>query len=1091
MTPDQFEQVEEMFDAVCSLPDSDGENFLRANCHDEEVVAKVRQLLLQDRADSNLIESHAEKQINVGQFMHDHATETSEIPKRIGRYTIIRELGRGGMGVVFLARQTNPNRHVALKVLHSGLMSSQTIRRFQYETEILGVLRHPGIAQIYESHVEDDTPYFAMEFIEGVSLRRFAEAHNLDFRAKLALMARVADAVHHAHLKGIVHRDLKPENILVVELDSVRTTTTGLGTHHAFLGQPKVLDFGVARATACDLQVTTMQTAAGQLIGTIPYMSPEQIAAQGDVDSRADVYALGVITFEFLMGELPFDLTGRSIPEAARIVLEEPPTRIGLRDSEYRGDVESIISRAMMKERDLRYQSAADFAADIRRHLSFEPILARPMSLSYQLSRFARRNKGLVWGALASVIFLILGTVVSTVMAVRASRYAAAARWNSYIAKVQSAHTALKSGEDGKARALIADIPQEYRGWEWRYLSGAAALDGESIDVTRWHGNTRRKAPKLLWRDERRLFILCDDSTSITLIEAGTSQPAWTLEVGAGLDDVAITRDGAMAFAYVRDTQRVLGIDMNTGDISWEWTAPASYSKMGEILFRSRLAVDHNGSRVSVMPDDTACYVLDRYSGGQLAHFPVHTKNYERLNGRLCRTAAPMFEVDGEECWCVGKNRIHKAIVVGRQVNEPVVVVSNYFLGDRWVAFMEGNSSIRVRRGPIGTRRNDSLLEGHYQKVLAIAPGPRSNQLGTVDATGFVRIWNLEDDSCIRSHDLGAFLSEDLADEPMRFSAIKFNENMVALATTRDVILLRNHQQRPTLASDGGAFYYATFSGDGTLLATQTWDNTLQLWNSANGDLIHSWPLAGAGMGDRVMFGFDDSGQTIHLLTNTADKDARIHIATDISSHRQTARKWDRTQGEFITNVGVLEVLSVIAAGSPIGAKAHGLQSMQTDFQGRLATTSRVTDGFELLDIRDGSLLLAVSDLPTLPRQKNRRGLRSCGISRDGSLVAVADPDGAPIYVYDGFSGVRLGTLVGHRARIYSLDFSPDNSRLITGGADNVAKLWDLSHFEQVLEFDDFSRFVHAVRFSSDGTRIVIASGDGTAMIADANLAEP
>lgn len=348
--------------------------------------------------------------------------------ERIGSYVLRRLIGAGGMGAVFEAEQDNPRRIVALKVLRSGISSRSAQRRFEYEAQLLARLRHPGIAQVYEagthtpppvtigSHTlpTDPIPFYAMEYVPNAkTVTQFAHDARLSLRDRLALFAKVCDAVHHGHSKGVIHRDLKPANILV---DST--------------GEPKVIDFGVARAVEPDVD-NGVHTLPGALIGTPHYMSPEQIAggASGnpdatDIDTRSDVYALGVVLYELLAGELPYDITRSSIPELSRIIKEQPPKRFDPKtNSQLRGDVETIVLKALEKDRNRRYQSAADLASDLRHYLNNEPIAARPATVSYQLRVMARRNRGLTAGLAVAVLAVIGGIVGVSVFATRESAH--------------------------------------------------------------------------------------------------------------------------------------------------------------------------------------------------------------------------------------------------------------------------------------------------------------------------------------------------------------------------------------------------------------------------------------------------------------------------------------------------------------------------------------------------------------------------------------------------------------------------------------------------------------------------------------------
>ncbi len=312
------------------------------------------------------------------------------------------------MGAVYEAEQDQPRRKVALKVIKSAWADRELLRRFELESQTLGRLHHPGIAQIYEAGTAEtgfgSQPFFAMEIIHGKPLIEYAEARHLNTRHRLALMIQICEAVEHAHQRGIIHRDLKPGNILVEES-----------------GQPKILDFGLARVTDGDMQATR-QTDMGQLLGTLAYMSPEQVTADPlALDTRSDVYALGVILYELLAGKLPYEVS-RHVYEVVKTIQQVDPKPLSSANREYRGDIETIVAKALEKDKARRYGSAAEFAADIRRYLEDRPITAKPASTGYQLRKFARRNKVLVAGIGAVLLTLVVGVVVSTWQAVRARR---------------------------------------------------------------------------------------------------------------------------------------------------------------------------------------------------------------------------------------------------------------------------------------------------------------------------------------------------------------------------------------------------------------------------------------------------------------------------------------------------------------------------------------------------------------------------------------------------------------------------------------------------------------------------------------------
>ena len=328
---------------------------------------------------------------------------TQGMPTEIGRYRILGIIGSGGMGAVYEAMQEAPRRRVALKVIKVHAASEMALHRFHFEAQTLAKLSHPNIAQIYEAGMWDsengEVPFFAMEYIPGArGIVSFAEKKNSSLSDRLVLFAKICDAVHHAHQKGIIHRDLKPDNILV---DSN--------------GDPKIIDFGVARATDADLAVTTMQTTMGQLIGTLQYMSPEQCDADPDrIDTRSDVYALGVILFQLLSGKLPYDLRRQAIHEAVRIIKEERPTSMGTINTSLKGDVDTIALKALEKDCDRRYQSAAELSNDINHFLNSEPIIARPLSIGYQAQLFMKKYKRTCAAVVLLAVSIVLGIIGTT-----------------------------------------------------------------------------------------------------------------------------------------------------------------------------------------------------------------------------------------------------------------------------------------------------------------------------------------------------------------------------------------------------------------------------------------------------------------------------------------------------------------------------------------------------------------------------------------------------------------------------------------------------------------------------------------------------
>ncbi|MHC4100727.1 MAG: tetratricopeptide repeat protein [Planctomycetota bacterium] len=435
MSVEQIKDAETIFSELADLPATDRETILTERCGgDEQLRDFVKQLLMEhDRG--------------LGEFMQappaDVVEAELEPTGRVGSYRLVKKLGEGGFGEVHLAEQTEPiRRTVALKIVKLGMDTKQVVARFEAERQALALMDHPHIARVFEAGVtEHGRPYFAMEHVPGVPVTDYCDRHRLGMEQRLELFIHVCAAIQHAHQKGIIHRDLKPSNILIERF----------GEEHV----PKVIDFGIAKAMGFHLTERTPVTEQGQLIGTPEYMSPEQaVMSPTNVDTRADIYSLGIVLYEMLAGAPPFGpqtFRGRAFNEIQRIIREvdppRPSTRLSTVDGEatdgtessveaiathrgteprtlqrrLRGDLDWIIMKAIDKDREHRYASVSELAADLRHHLRHEPVLAGPPTAVYRLRKLIRRHRIGVAAATAVVLVLIGGTAATTWQAVRAT----------------------------------------------------------------------------------------------------------------------------------------------------------------------------------------------------------------------------------------------------------------------------------------------------------------------------------------------------------------------------------------------------------------------------------------------------------------------------------------------------------------------------------------------------------------------------------------------------------------------------------------------------------------------------------------------
>ncbi len=1129
--PDDVKSI--FLEAVERVPPDQWPEFLRQTCAgDEALLGRVQELLDAHAAGGEFMATPA------APVSPEAAGEGERLAERpgqtIGRYRLLQEIGEGGFGVVYLAEQQEPvRRNVAVKIIKPGMDTRAVVARFEAERQALAMMDHPNIARVYDAGATDSgRPYFVMDLVEGVPLTEYCDRQNLSTRQRLELFGQVCQAVQHAHQKGIIHRDLKPAHVLVAP-----------GEDRPVL---KIIDFGIAKATHGRLLETAFLTAADQLIGTPLYMSPEQAEIGGaDMDTRSDIYSLGVMLYELLTGHTPFDeawARAAGLDEVRRLIREiqppRPSTRITVSDESsatiaarrqteprklrllLRGDLDWIVMKALEKDRSRRYQTAGDLARDIERYLNDEPVEARPPTLADRIGKWARRHRPVLWSAGVLLVLSTIGLSLSTLMiarqraeAVRAyeetARQLQATSRAERLAETQM-HLAEKQEKEAIRQRNVAEharYASDMRLALYHWTTGESTRLLERLhaqiplsgrpDLRGWEWyylfsqthNDRLAFPfqssnALAWSPDGESLATVDWLGGVNLWDASTGKRRRILKDCVGQNSL---------IAWSPDGKHIAAIDH---DVAWIWDAAS-----GDLL---RSLQGHAGP----------CYALDwNPDGARLA--TGGTDGTIRVWSAQTGKQLSSLTVPGKVIWCVDWHPDGKQLlgVVGIDPNiaeevriwdtssgKQVGGWSATWVNQQYAAFSPDGDRVvwSYRPARVSDWRTGRLISSFPRcRMGNTAWSPDGRRLASPTIDGQVDLWDPETGATLLSLPAPAVSGGHIAWNP--------NGSLLAVGCEGPkVAVWEVDSSRQALALPTGKGYALAvrFSPDGRRLLVGGRKGLVDVYDSQSGkatlsveqDLTWIRCVAWSPDGKR----FATPANTASVVVRDAETGSQPFPLLPCEGEiRSLAWSPDgevlaagTRKGQSSGSIGPGRVvLFSMTTGKEVAASPYAEWSCDSiawrpDGQ-RLAASGkrlRVWDATLREEIPAATSAAVVLDW-----------------SPDGKQLAVAGGNGPDhgdgnIRIYDATSWKVIVEMTQGVDDVASLAWNPRMPRLASGSQDGVIKIWDTATGQEVFLLepaaDTAQRRIQQLAWSPDGLQLAAASRDCTVRVWDASNAD-